>query len=101
MTPTLHPNHKWASIKLYDVVALNTITESEYTSSRLEAAQELADLLQIDRRAPKAWLRGDFKKHPLSLENFWKFVRAYRGKPGLETSKEITALAINLYGMEY
>ena len=48
-----------------------------------------------------SWLRGDFKKHPISRENFLRFVRAYRTKPGLESPKEIRALAINLYGLDY
>ena len=46
-------------------------------------------------------LRGDFKKHPISRENFLKFIRTYRTKPGLENAGEITALVISVYGSDY
>ena len=92
------PDPKRASLTLYLIVALNTGAKLESTINKTVAAQVLADLLQIDRRAPLSWLRGDFKKHPISRENFLRFIRAYRTKPGLENVKEITALAINLYG---
>jgi hypothetical protein len=90
-----------ASITLYYVVALNTKHLLKNTINRKEAAQVLADLLQINHRAPEAWMRGDFKKHPISRENFLRFVRAYRTKPGFESPKEIASLAINLYGPDY
>jgi hypothetical protein len=99
--PPFEQDHKQASITLYSVVALNTKPELKNTINRTEAAQALAALLQIDRSAPMSWLRGDFKKHPISRENFLRFVRAYRTKPGLESSKEIATLAINLYGLDY
>lgn len=98
---TSKSDHLRASISLYYVVALNTKSKVGHTINRTGAAQSLADLLQINPRAPASWLRGDFKKHPISRENFLKFVRAYRTKPGLESVKEITALAINLYGPDY
>lgn len=94
-------DHKRASLTLYLVVALNTENKLGRTINKIGAAQVLADLLQIDRRAPISWLRGDFIKHPLSRENFLKFIRAYRTKPGLENAKEITALAISIYGSDY
>ncbi len=94
-------DHKRASLTLYLVVALNTENKLGRTINKIGAAQVLADLLQIDRRAPMSWLRGDFIKHPLSRENFLKFIRAYRTKPGLENAKEIATLAINLYGSDY
>ena len=93
-------DHKRASLTLYHVVALNTESVLGRTINRIGAAQVLADLLQINRRAPMSWLRGDFNKHPLSRENFLKFIRAYRTKPGLENPKEITALAISIYGLD-
>jgi hypothetical protein len=99
--PPFEQDHKQASITLYSIVALNAKTELKNTINRMEAAQSLADLLQIDRSAPMSWLRGDFKKHPISRENFLRFVRAYRRKPGLESPKEIIKLAINLYGLDY
>ena len=99
--PFFEQDHKQASITLYSIVALNTKPNLKNTINRTEAAQSLAALLQIDRSAPMSWLRGDFKKHPLSRENFLRFVRAYRTKPGLESPKEITTLAINLYGLDY
>jgi hypothetical protein len=37
----------------------------------------------------------------LSRENFLRFVRTYRTKPGLETPTEIKALVIDLYGSNY
>ena len=61
----------------------------------------MAALLQIHPRAPESWMRGNFRKHPISRENFLRFIRAYRTKPGLENVKEIRALAINLYGADY
>jgi hypothetical protein len=99
--PLFEQDHKQASITLYSVVALNTKPKLKNTINRTEAAQVLAALLQIDRSAPMSWLRGDFKKHPISRENFLRFVRAYRTKPGFESSKEIATLAINLYGLDY
>ncbi len=99
--PPFEQDHKQASITLYSVVALNTKPELKNTINRTEAAQALAALLQIDRSAPMSWLRGDFKKHPISRENFLRVVRAYRNKPGLESPKEIIMLAINLYGLDY
>ncbi len=99
--PSFEQDHKQASITLYSVVALNTKPELKNTINRTKAAQALAALLQIDRSTPMSWLRGDFKKHPVSRENFLRFVRAYRNKPGLESPKEIIMLAINLYGLDY
>jgi hypothetical protein len=101
MKPALKPNHRRASITLYAVVALNEKGGSEYTINRTRASEILAGLLDIDRSIPLSWLRGDFKKRPLSRENFLKFVRAYRAKEGLETPKKITALAVDLYGSGY
>ena len=101
MTFDLQADSKRASLSLYFIVALNTETKLGHTINKTEAAQALAGLLQIDHRAPAAWLRGNFIKHPLSRENFLKFVRAYRTKPGLESVREITALAINIYGSGY
>ena len=101
MKPELKPNHNRASIMLYCSVALNAKSKSGRTLNKLNAAQALSDLLQIDRRAPISWLRGDFSKHPFSRENFLKFVRAYQNKPGLESNREIADLAVNLYGSEY
>jgi hypothetical protein len=101
MTIIRKSDHKRASLTLYHVVALNAEVKLGYTINKIGAAQVLADLLQIDRRAPLSWLRGSFIKHPLSRENFLKFIRAYRTKPGLENAKKITALAISLYGSHY
>ncbi len=101
MTFIPESDHKRASLTLYLVIALNTESKLEHTINKIGAAQVLADLLQIDRRAPMSWLRGDFSKHPLSRENFLKFIRAYRTKPGLENAREITALAISIYGSDY
>jgi len=101
MKPELKPNHNRASIMLYCSIALNAKSKSGHTINKIKAAQELSDLLQIDRRAPLSWLRGDFSKHPFSRENFLKFVRAYRNKSGLESDREITDLAMNLYGSDY
>lgn len=95
------PDHNRAAIMLYSMVALNTQSKSGYTINRIEAAQVLARLLQIDSRAPHSWLRGDFKKHPLSQSHFLKIVQTYRTKPGLESAREITALAIYLYGLDH
>ena len=100
MTVILKSDHKRASLTLYHIVALNTESKLGRTINKIGAAQVLAKLLQIDCRAPRSWLRGDFNKHPLSRENFLKFIRAYRTKPGLENAKEITALAINIYGSD-
>jgi hypothetical protein len=94
-------DHKQASITLYSVIALNTKRKSKNTINRKDAAQVLAKLIQINSRAPKSWLRGNFKTHPISHENFLKFVRIYRTKRGLENVKAITALAIDLYGRDY
>lgn len=98
-----HPesDHNRASITLYYVIALNTKHKLKNTITRNEAAKVLAVLLQIHSRAPESWMRGNFRKHPISRENFLKFIRAYRRKPGLENVKAITALAINLYGADY
>jgi hypothetical protein len=101
MTIIRKSDHKRASLTLYHIVALNAEIKLGYTINKVGAAQVLADLLQIDRRAPMSWLRGSFIKHPLSRENFLKFVRAYRTKPGLENAKKIVALAISLYGSHY
>jgi hypothetical protein len=100
MKPTLAADHHSASLILYGVVAFNTRSKSGYTINRNEAAKILADLLHIDISAPRFWLRGDFRKHPLSRENFLTFVRAYRTRRGLESAKEIAALAIDLYGLD-
>ena len=91
-------DHKQASITLYSIIALNTYRKSKNTINRKDAAQVLADLLKIDPSTPRAWLRGNFETHPISHENFLKFVRIYRTKPRLESAKEIRALAIDLYG---
>ncbi len=101
MTFNPQADSRRASLTLYLIVALNTEIKLGHTINKTEAAQVLADLLQIDRRAPASWLRGDFIKHPLSRENFLKLIRAYRTKPGLENTKEITALAISIYGSDY
>lgn len=101
MKPTLASDHHSASVELYGIVAFNTRNKSGYTINRNEAAKVLADLLQIDSSAPRFWLRGDFRKHPLSSQNFLKIVRAYRTKRGLESPKKITALAVDLYGPGY
>ncbi len=101
MTFDPQADSKRASLTLYFIVALNTEIKPGHTINKTEAAQSLADLLQIDRRAPAAWLRGDFIRHPLSRENFLKLIRAYRTKPGLESTPKITELAINIYGSEY
>ncbi len=94
-------NHTRSSITLYYVVALNADLKFKNTITRNEAAQVLADNLQINHRAPESWMRGNFEKHPISRENFLRFVRIYRTKAGLESPKEIRALAIDLYGEEY
>jgi hypothetical protein len=94
-------NLKQASITLYSVVALNTGTKLEQTLNKREAAAVLADQLQIHHGSPLFWFRGNFKTHPISHENFLKFVRIYRAKTGLETPQKITALAIDLYGREH
>ncbi len=94
-------DHKRASLTLYYIVARNTEGKMGQTINKIGAAHILADLLQIDHRAPISWLRGEFIKHPLSRENFLKLIRAYRTKPGLENTREITALAINIYGSNY
>ena len=101
MTFDLQADSKRASLTLYFIVALNTEIKLEHTINKTEAAQVLADLLQINRRAPAAWLRGNFIKHPLSRENFLKLIRAYRTKPGLENTQKITELAISIYGSDY
>lgn len=100
MKPTPAPDHNRAAVMLFSVVALNTHSKSGYTINRKEAAQVLATLLQIDRSAPLSWLRGDFRKHPLSHVNFMKIVQAYRTKPGLESDGEVMDLAMHLYGFE-
>ena len=94
-------DHKRASITLYSIIALNTYRKSKNTINRKDAAQVLANLLKIDPSTPMAWLRGNFETHPFSRENFLKFSRIYQTKIGLESPKEIRALAINLYGVDY
>ncbi|MBI5944312.1 MAG: hypothetical protein HY864_08080 [Chloroflexi bacterium] len=101
MTFIPESDHKRASLTLYHVVALNTDSMLGRTINKTGAAQILASLLQIDRRAPMSWLRGDFNKHPLSRENFLRFIREYRTKSGLENISDITALAICIYGADY
>lgn len=100
---TNHPdsNHTRASITLYYVVAINTKRKLKNTINRTEVAQVLADLLKIHNSTPASWMRGNFKTHPISRENFLRIVRAYRTKRGLENVKAITALAIDLYGRDY
>lgn len=94
-------DHKRASITLYSIIALNTYRKSKNTINRKDAAQVLANLLKIDPSTPMAWLRGNFEAHPFSRENFLKFSRIYQTKIGLESPKEIRALAIDLYGVDY
>jgi hypothetical protein len=102
MTLVPAPDHKRASLAIYFVVALNTTNESKsITINKSTAARILANLLEVDLSVPFSWLRGDFKKHPLSRENFLRFVRAYGSKPGLETPREIQVLAQYLYGADY
>lgn len=98
---TFKQDHKQASIALYSIVALNSGTNLEQTLNKREASTILADLLQIHRGTPLFWFRGNFDKHPFSHENFLKFSRIYRSKAGLESPKEIKALAIALYGVNY
>ncbi len=98
---TFEQNHKQASITLYSVVALNSGTKLEPTINKRDASTILADLLQIHRGTPLFWFRGKFDTHPFSYENFLKFSRIYRTKTGLESPKEIRALAIALYGVDY
>jgi hypothetical protein len=94
-------DHKRASITIYSIIALNTTRKSKNTINRKDAAQVLADLLKIDPSTPMAWLRGNFETHPFSRENFLKFSRIYQTKIGLESPKEVRALAINIYGIDY
>jgi hypothetical protein len=82
--PSFEQDHKQASITLYSVVALNTKPELKNTINRTEAAQALAALLQIDRSTPMSWLRGDFKKHPVS--------RDIETSPGLNPQKKSSYL---------
>ena len=98
---TFEQNHKQASITLYSVVALNSGTKREQTLNKRDASTILADLLQIHSGTPLFWFRGNFNTHPFSHENFLKFSRIYRTKTGLESPKEIRALAIDLYGVDY
>ncbi len=98
---TFEQNHKQASITLYSVVALNSGTKREQTLNKRDASTILADLLQIHSGTPLFWFRGNFDTHPFSHENFLKFSRIYRTKTGLESPKEIRALAIDLYGRYY
>ena len=98
---TFEQDHKQASITLYSVVALNSGTKLEQTLNKREASAVLADLLQIHSATPLFWFRGNFDTHPFSHENFLKFSRIYRTKTGLESPKEIRALAIDLYGQYY
>lgn len=99
--PSFEQDHKQASVILYSVLVLNSGTRLGRALGKIELAAILADLLQIDPRAPLSWFRGDFKKHPLSRENFLRLVRAYRNTPGLESPKAIKTLAIHLYGRDY
>jgi len=99
--PPIEQDHKQASVTLYSVVALNSGTKLGHTHNRMELAAILAALLQVHFSMPMSWLRGDFKKHPLSRENFLRFIRAYRNTPGLESPKAIRTLAIHLYGRDY
>ena len=98
---TFKQDHKQASITLYSVVALNSGTKLEQTLNKRDASTVLADLLQIHSGTPLFWFRGNFNTHPFSHENFLKFSRIYRKKSGLESPKEIRALAIDLYGQYY
>lgn len=101
MKPQPQTDHHRASIIFYYVVALNTKNKDHCTINRSQAARVLANLLNIHPRGPLSWLRGDFRKHPVSRENFLRFVRKYRTLPGLESPKEIKNLAIDLYGKDY
>lgn len=101
MKPQPRTDHHRASIIFYYVVALNTRNKDRCTINRSQAARVLANLLNIHPRGPHSWLRGDFRKHPVSRENFLRFVRKYRNLPGLESPREIKNLAIDLYGMDY
>ena len=94
-------DHNRASIALYYIIALNTKLKFKNTITRAEAAKVLAGILNINQRAPESWMRGNFRKHPISRENFLRFVRIYRTKPGLESAREVGALAIDLYGSDY
>ncbi|MCX6056750.1 MAG: hypothetical protein NTW69_01165 [Chloroflexi bacterium] len=94
-------DHNRASIALYYIIALNTKLKFKNTITRVEAAKVLAGILNINQRAPESWMRGNFRKHPISRENFLRFVRIYRTKPGLESAREVGALAIDLYGSDY
>jgi len=94
-------DHNRASITLYYIIALNTKLKFKNTISRAEAAKVLAGILNINQRAPESWMRGNFTTHPISRENFLRFVRIYRTKPGLESAREVGALAIDLYGSDY
>ena len=98
-----HPmsDHNRASITLYYIIALNTNLKFKNTITRSEAAKVLAGILNINQRAPESWMRGNFRKHPISRENFLRFIRIYRTKPGLESAREVGALAIDLYGSDY
>jgi len=98
---TFEQDHKQASITLYSVVALNSGTKLEQTLNKRDASTILANLLQIHSGTPLFWFRGNFDTHPFSHENFLRFSRIYRTKTGLESPKEIRALAIDLYGVDY
>jgi hypothetical protein len=101
MNFTPKSDHKRASLSLYLIVAINSENKLGHTINKAEAASILADLLHIDRRSPASWLRGNFKKHPLSRENFLRLVRTYRKKPGLENAHKVSELAREIYGSEY
>jgi hypothetical protein len=90
-------NHKEAAMSIYSMVVWDAVK----IPSKMQAAQILADKLDISKAIPLAWFRGAFKNHPVSAENFARIVIGYRGKRGLETNQDIINLAINLYGREY
>lgn len=101
MKATLQPDPIRASLTLYYVIALNHSKPLGRTINKKEAAIILSDQLGIDVRAPKAWLRGNFRTHPVSRENFLKFIRKYQGRPGLESAAAVKRTAQDLFGVEY
>ena len=83
---------------LYNVVVLN----EQGFPNRTEAAKVLAEVVGLSSgRAPEAWLRGNFQKYPVRVENFLRIVQNYRGKKLLETNRDIIDLAMKLYGADY